>query len=547
MKHYQVTLCLNLDLYELSPLLGEMGIEIINIPIERKISPAQDLRAIIALMRIFNTHNFDLVHSITPKAGLLAALAARFAGIPIRIHTFTGQIWQNLDGFSRYLFKLIDWFIVQSSTHVCADSRSQIKYLEEQGVAPIGKILLLGAGSISGVDLSRFRPNEEVRKFLRNKFSCHESDCVFLFVGRLNREKGIYDLLNAFQKLSKHYLDAHLWIVGPDELETALTNERLLKYQNKNIHWIGSTFEPEKFMAAADVLVLPSYREGFGSVIIEAAACGIPAVAYQTTGVVDSIVEGETGFMCQKGSVTKLEEILSKLILNEKLRLYMGNAAMLRAQNLFSSITITEEWLDFYKNIFLEKKKYQSKSKRLFDITFVILISPLLIIPILFIAFSIKISSAGPIIFWSERVGVNGKIFLMPKFRTMYVNTPLVATDQLSDPGHHVTRFGKFLRKSSLDECPQLWSVLVGDMSMVGPRPALFNQADLIRLRGSAGIQDLAPGITGWAQINGRDEISVDEKVRLDIEYASNQSLSFDIKILYKTFFRVINRNNISH
>lgn len=163
------------------------------------------------------------------------------------------------------------------------------------------------------------------------------------------------------------------------------------------------------------------------------------------------------------------------------------------------------------------------------------------------VAIFVKLTSKGPAVFWSERVGKNNKNFMMPKFRTMKIDTPQVATHLLRGSQSHLTSIGSFLRKSSLDELPQLWSILKGDMSFVGPRPALFNQEDLIKLRTDAGVHKLVPGLTGWAQINGRDEISIPEKVKLDEYYLNNYSLMFDLKIFIQTFFKVVGSKDIQH
>lgn len=170
-----------------------------------------------------------------------------------------------------------------------------------------------------------------------------------------------------------------------------------------------------------------------------------------------------------------------------------------------------------------------------------------LALPILIVAIAVKFTSKGPTLYWSDRVGRHNKIFRMPKFRSMRIGTPAVATHLLANPSTYLTPIGSFLRTSSLDELPQLWSILKGDMSLVGPRPALFNQYDLISLRTQTGVHLLAPGLTGWAQINGRDEIPIEQKVAFDIEYRNRQSLSFDIRILWLTVLKVIQRDGVSH
>jgi O-antigen biosynthesis protein WbqP len=185
--------------------------------------------------------------------------------------------------------------------------------------------------------------------------------------------------------------------------------------------------------------------------------------------------------------------------------------------------------------------------KRVFDILLGCLAGLVLVIPVLLLAMAVRLTSKGPALYWSDRVGRNNMIFKMPKFRSMQVGTPAVATHLLGKPQAHLTPMGSFLRKSSLDELPQLWSILRGEMSFVGPRPALFNQYDLIGLRTQAGVDKLLPGLTGWAQVNGRDELSIADKVALDVEYLQKKSLAFDVKIMILTVFKVLSRDNVTH
>lgn len=185
--------------------------------------------------------------------------------------------------------------------------------------------------------------------------------------------------------------------------------------------------------------------------------------------------------------------------------------------------------------------------KRLIDIIFGCFATLVFLLPMSLISAAIYFTSKGPILYWSERVGRCNIIFKMPKFRTMEVGTPVVATHLLSNSDNYLTPVGSFLRKSSLDELPQLWSILVGDMSFVGPRPALFNQDDLVKLRTQYGVDKLSPGLTGWAQINGRDELTIPVKVQYEVEYLQKQSFWFDIKILGLTFLKVIRRVGVSH
>jgi O-antigen biosynthesis protein WbqP len=185
--------------------------------------------------------------------------------------------------------------------------------------------------------------------------------------------------------------------------------------------------------------------------------------------------------------------------------------------------------------------------KRGFDLIFALVALVVLAIPLLVVAALVRMTSPGPVLYWSDRVGKNNSIFKMPKFRSMRDGTPAVATHLLNDPNRYLTPIGSFLRTTSLDELPQLWSILQGDMSFVGPRPALFNQNDLIALRTEQGVHTLVPGITGWAQINGRDELPIPEKVKLDAEYLRRRSFWFDVHILWLTLAQVSRRDGVSH
>lgn len=185
--------------------------------------------------------------------------------------------------------------------------------------------------------------------------------------------------------------------------------------------------------------------------------------------------------------------------------------------------------------------------KRLFDLLLALCAGVVLLLPVVLVALAVRLTSPGPALYWSDRVGRHNRLFRMPKFRSMRTDTPAVATHLLTDPGKYLTPIGPFLRKSSLDELPQLWSILKGDMSFVGPRPALFNQDDLIALRTQQGVHELVPGLTGWAQVNGRDELPIPQKVALDAEYLQSRSLWFDVRILWMTFVKVLRRDGVAH
>lgn len=218
----------------------------------------------------------------------------------------------------------------------------------------------------------------------------------------------------------------------------------------------------------------------------------------------------------------------------------------MHAKQSWSSLAITHNVSQLQTRI-LASQAYYMRSKRIFDIIFSVVAISLFSLPMALVAIAVRISSPGPSLYWSQRVGRGNKIFLMPKFRTMRTHAPVVATHLLGDPASYLTPIGGFLRKTSLDELPQLWSILRGEMSLVGPRPALFNQHDLIARRTEANVHLLTPGLTGWAQVNGRDELEIPLKVAFDAEYQQKQSFMFDIRILWLTAIKVISAKGVSH
>lgn len=347
-NHFKVTLCLNRAVYPLSDRI-DPRVRVVDMPIARKISLFQDLRGLLALMRFFRSEKFDAVHSITPKAGLLAMLAGALSGVPLRYHTFTGQVWATKLGWRRVLFKNIDRFIVACATRVFCDSRSQSRFLESEGVGSQGAVAILGAGSIAGVDPTRFRPDAEARRRIRSEFDIPEEICVFLYVGRIARDKGVFDLIEAFSALSSRREDVALLMVGPDEEHLQAALQSAAGTAGSKIRWLGQSFEPERFMAAADVLMLPSYREGFGMVVIEAASCGLPTLAYRIDGVIDAVVDGETGVLLGIGDVENLVAAMEQMADDPMLRNRLGASARARVLNEFLDITVTSAWVAFYR------------------------------------------------------------------------------------------------------------------------------------------------------------------------------------------------------
>lgn len=326
-------------------------VDCVSIQIFRDIRPLSDIRSFIALFSHFRTHRYDVVHSVTPKAGLLAMTSAMCAGVPRRIHCFTGQVWAARKGVWRSLLKQADKFIGFCSTHILVDSESQRDFLEIEGVLKPGKAVVLGHGSISGVDHQRFCPDSAVRARIRHEFGVPKDALLYAYLGRLNRDKGVLDLARAFSMLALKRTDAWLLIVGPDEEGiTAQILERCSRVRDRVVR-VDYTSCPEHYMASADVFVLPSYREGFGSVIIEAAACGVPAVASRIYGLSDAVVDNETGLLFPVGDVSALFNSMLRLHDDTKMRERMGVKARERAISYFSMKYITSEMVQFYEQI----------------------------------------------------------------------------------------------------------------------------------------------------------------------------------------------------
>ncbi|MCS6293165.1 MAG: glycosyltransferase, partial [Nitrospira sp.] len=294
---------------------------------------------------------FTAVHSITPKAGLLAMLAARLAAIRLRHHTFTGQVWATKSGIARSLLKAFDRLIVYAASQVFADSSSQCRFLEDERVVKPGGISVLGPGSIAGVDVGRFRPDVEMRRQVRAEMDSSDDLCVFLFVGRLTRDKGVFDLVEAFTTVAATNPRVELWLVGPDEEGLSEQLECRSRRGIGRMRWLGQTSQPERYMSGADVLVLPSYREGFGSVVIEAAACAIPTVAYRIDGVIDAVVEERTGLLVERRNVDAFAAAMLALSLDPARRNQLGRQALDRAAKEFSSPAVTAKWTAFYDRV----------------------------------------------------------------------------------------------------------------------------------------------------------------------------------------------------
>jgi glycosyltransferase involved in cell wall biosynthesis len=326
------------------------NVDYVDIEISRNVSLVKDVIALIKLIGVYRKEKFQLIHSVTPKAGMLAMIAGVAARIPIRVHIFTGQVWANRNGLIRAILKSIDKLISFCATHVLSDSHSQMHFLIKEKVVSPKKIAVLANGSISGVDTKKFMADMRSRKNKREEYFFDDGDIIFLFISRLKRDKGAMDLCAAFKEEFEKVENARLFLIGPDE-ENLFSLIKELNIESKKLHVVPYTDEPEKYMVAADVLCLPSYREGFGSVIIEAAACGLPAIGSRIYGVTDAIIENETGLLFSPGNVKELGTRMKEFYLSAELRNTMGEKARKRVEKNFSANDVTAAWLDYYEAI----------------------------------------------------------------------------------------------------------------------------------------------------------------------------------------------------
>lgn len=349
-EKYDVTLIANGQESDVKLLLGE-NVKFIPIAIERKIAILRDIYILLQLYRIFRQNRFDVVHSLMPKAGLLAMLASFFSGVPIRIHTFTGQVWANKSGIGRLVLKALDKITVLCATSLLTDSFSQSNFLIAQNIVHKEKISVLGHGSVCGVDITRFKSNLIARNSIRSSLGIPDDAIVFLYLGRLNRDKGIQDLASAFCLLADEIPKTHLMVVGPDEGGMAIELHKILNKYSHRFHLVGFTDKPEDYMASADIFCLQSYREGFGSVIVEAAAVGLPAIASNIYGITDAIVDGETGILHEAGNVEEIGFALRALSMSEDIRREMAQKAKSRVHQYFTTDIVKQEMRKFYEKL----------------------------------------------------------------------------------------------------------------------------------------------------------------------------------------------------
>lgn len=341
-SEYEITLVANFSQHS-ADYFGLLAVRIKHLRLVRRVRPFLDVIAVVRLWRLLRWGRFDAVISVTPKAGLVAAVAAFLAGVPTRIHWFTGQVWATSRFPARGILKAVDRLIVRLITSGLVDGPSQLHYLRDQGIEQRQKLDVLLKGSISGVNPDRFKADGETRTRVRNELGIPAESPLILCIGRVTRDKGVLDLAYAFAQLRKN-LKAELLFVGPDEGALSSEIERIVASSGKRVTILPETDSPEKYFCAADLLCVPSYREGFGTAVLEGAACGLPSIVSDVYGLKDSSVPGRTGLSYPVGNREKLVEALSRLAASSSLRASMGEEGRAYALGHFSQQDIVREF-----------------------------------------------------------------------------------------------------------------------------------------------------------------------------------------------------------
>lgn len=349
-KYYDVYLVGNFNGEDITSLSDYNLSGIKSIQIERKISLIKDILSVFIFALYINKMKFDSIHSLAPKAGFITALAGKIVGTSNRIHIFTGQVWHTKKGFKRFLLKQFDRFIVKLNTSILVDGESQRRYLISEGIANYNNTLVLGKGSISGVDANRFFSNTNVRRKLRRELKISENSIVFLFMGRVNKDKGIVDLAKAFKNLLLDHNNIFLLIVGYDEEDLIVKIENIIN-DNLCFQYYGPTNMPEELIQVGDIFCLPSYREGFGTGVIEASMCKLAVLCSDTYGLSDAIIDNKTGLIHRVGDIADLTNKMKILLNDQSLIKNLGENGYENVMSNFSAETISNEWLNFYNRI----------------------------------------------------------------------------------------------------------------------------------------------------------------------------------------------------
>jgi len=518
------------------------GVRTISVPLHRSIRPARDLVAFVRIYRALRRLRPDIVNASTPKAGLLGMVAAFLARVPVRVYTLRGLRLETAGGLKRRVLWCAEWVTSFCAHRVFCVSKSLAEVYREEGLAPAAKMVVPVASS-NGVAVERFRfENGDHKEDLCTRLGIPRGARVIGFVGRLTRDKGIEELLDAFDSILSSCPQAWLLMVGDFEVENGLLRETISRIR-KHARVVVTGFVPDAapYYSLMEVVAFPSHREGFPNVPLEAAAAGLPVVAFRATGTVDAVRDGHTGTLVPAKDTTALADALVRYLADDELGRAQGAAGRAWVSRDFRQDKV---WSALSRELVRLSEERSSLgraaalSKRIVDVVGAGLGLLLLAPVMLAIAVAVRVNMGSPVIFRQRRPGWNEQPFDIWKFRTM-------SDSEDASDAERLTALGRFLRSTSLDELPSLFNVLRGDMSLVGPRPLLMKYLPLYNQRQSRRHR-VKPGITGWAQINGRNALTWEEKLEADAWYVDHQSMGLDLKILWGTVFRVLQREGVS-
>jgi lipopolysaccharide/colanic/teichoic acid biosynthesis glycosyltransferase/glycosyltransferase involved in cell wall biosynthesis len=535
-------------------MAADEGAALVEVPMAREISPLRDLAALLAIVRALRRMRPDVVNAGTAKAGLLVTLAAWLVRVPSRVYTLRGLRLETTRGPLRALLWTLERLTCALAHRVVCVSPSLRARAVEVGVVPAAKTVVIGGGSSNGVELARFGAVHDARAAgLRAELGVDGAP-VAGFVGRIVRDKGIEELAAAWAALRDEFPAARLLLVGPLEAGDPVSPASVDALRaDPRVHLAGGVDDPAPYYRLMDVLVLPTYREGFPNVLLEAGASGLPVVATRVPGCVDAVAEGETGSLVPARDADALAAALRPYLADAELRRRHGAAARERVAARFGRERIWEGLAALYRELARgadggPRRDLAARAsggtgyrvaKRALDVAGAGL-GLILLAPVLLLAGAAVWASMGrPVLFAQPRAGLHGRRFVLYKLRTMADRRD--ASGALLPDEQRMTRVGTWLRESSVDELPQLINVLRGDMSLVGPRPLfldyvpLYTPAQAERLR-------VPPGLTGWTQVNGRNLLDWEKRLELDRWYVRHASLWLDLRILARTVWAVLRR-----